>query len=234
MDIVGDSYYRIYYKNFKIENSSLSFDGPYDNPQLNIKAKYKNIRTDANGEQEIRYVVLSISGTRYKPQLAFRLEDENGIAITGQDESSNAFSYLLFGVSMKDVNSTNVRTDILNNLGSNVLSNVTSSYLSSLVREVAPFILNTEVNYWGGNIAQGTDIRITSEIGGALVRFGGKILNNINNAEVTVQYPLNKLLDINVSNNLLLEIKRELKTNSDFSNTNSIEYGVGLTYKINF
>ena len=76
-------------------------------------------------------------------------------------------------------------------------------------------------------------MRITSEIGGAIVRFGGKVLSDINNAEVSIEYPLNKLLGMNILNNLLLEITREVK-NTDFSIKNSVETGIGLTYKINF
>jgi hypothetical protein len=231
MEIVGDSYYRIYYKNFKIENSRLVFEGPYDNPQLNITAKYQNIRT-VNNEQEIVYVVLSITGTKKKPLLAFKLLNETGTEMGGSDETSNALSYLIFGVPQQAV-SGQYRADIFGNLGNNVVSTVTSSYLTNLVREVAPFILNTEVIYEGGGFTRGTDFRITSEIGGAIVRFGGKVLSDINNAEVTIDYPLNKLLNMNISNNLLLEIKREVK-NTDFSIKNSIETGVGLTYKINF
>jgi hypothetical protein len=231
MEIVGDSYYRIYYKNFKIEDSRLIFDGPYDNPLLQINAKYKNINT-VNNEQEIVYVVLKITGTRYKPELKFTLEDQNNVAMTGPDETSNALSYLIFGVPLKGV-SGQYRSDIFNNLRNNAVSNVTSSYLSSLIRDVAPFILNTEVIYEGGNFSSGTDIRITSEIGGAIVRFGGKILSDINNAEVTVEYPLNKLLNLHISNNLMLEFKREV-SNTDFSTKNAIETGIGLTYKIIF
>ncbi len=232
MDIVGDSYYRIYYKNFKIQNSKLIFEGPYDNPTLSISAQYQNIRTIQNNEQEIVYVVLSITGTKKKPLLAFKLLNEQGVELGGANETSNALSYLLFGVPLNSV-TVGSRTDILGSLGNNAISTFSSSYLSSLVRQVAPFILNTEVIYEGGGFTRGTDLRITSEIGGAIVRFGGKVLSDINNAEVSIEYPLNKLLGMNILNNLLLEITREVK-NTDFSIKNSVETGIGLTYKINF
>ncbi len=75
------------------------------------------------------------------------------------------------------------------------------------MRSIAPFIVNTEVVYNGGNISN-TDIKITSAFGDAIVKFGGKILSNINNLEVSIEYPLNKLLNINFSNNLLIQIAR--------------------------
>ena len=101
------------------------------------------------------------------------------------------------------------------------------------IRDVAPFIINTEVNYTGGNISSGTDIRVTSQLGGAIIKFGGKVLSDINNAEVSIDYPLNKLLNINVSNNLILEIYRQIRT-GDFTGDRTVYNGVSLIYKINF
>jgi len=232
MNIVGDSYYRIYYKNFMIEKSQLVFDGPYDDPKLQITARYKNIRYVENNNQEIVYVILNISGSRYKPVLTFKLQDNTETEMTGPDETSNALSYLLFGQPLNFGNAQ--RTDILSNLGNQAGSSIISAYLSSVVREVAPFILNTELNYKGGSFTGNTDIRITSEIGGAVIRFGGKVFSDINNAEVNVEYPLNKLLNMDISNNLLLVISRVIVTNTFFNSLNTIETGIGIAYKINF
>ena len=95
LNIIGDSYYR-FYKNFRINDSYLDFIGDYNNPELNIKAEYKNV-SSVNNVQEIMYVVLDIKGTRYKPELTLSLRDENGGQQRGNDAQTKAISYLLFG-----------------------------------------------------------------------------------------------------------------------------------------
>ena len=227
MDIVGDSYYR-FYKNFRINNSFLNFNGDYNDPSLNINAEYKNIRT-VDSKQEIMYVVLKIEGTRYKPELTLSLRSENGITQGGPQEQSDAISYLLFGAPL---NESGLGSTAVKSLGVNVVSGSVSSLLYAALREVAPFILNTEVIYTGGDLS-GTDVRITSAFGDAIVRFGGKIFSNISNLEVSVEYPLNKMFNLNVSNNLIIEISR-VYSNSLFNFNQGFETRAGLTYKIRY
>ena len=228
LNIVGDSYYR-FYKNFSITNSYLDFNGDYNNPSLNIKAQYKNIRTTTDNTQEIMYVDLDIAGTRYKPELTLSLTNDVGTKETGPEAQTKAISYLLFG---GPVIASNLGSSALTNLGNNVGSGLASSLLFEALRNIAPFIVNTEVIYNGGNLSN-TDIKITSAFGDAIVKFGGKILSNINNLEVSVEYPLNKLLNIDVSNNLLIQIARTY-SNSIFSSDGSFQTRAGLTYKIRY
>jgi TamB, inner membrane protein subunit of TAM complex len=225
LNIVGDSYYR-FYKNFRIEDSYLEFYGDYNDPKLDIVAEYKNIRTVNSGDQEIMYVVLDIEGTRYKPELTLSLRSEDGSTETGSEAQTKAISYLLFGAP------TLVGSSALSNIGTNVGSNVASSILYEAIRDIAPFIQNTELIYTGGDISA-TDIRITSAFGDAIVKLGGKILTNINNLEASVEYPLNKLFNMNVSNNLIIEIARVYST-SLFNLDQGFETRAGLTYKIRY
>ncbi len=228
LNIVGDSYYR-FYKNFRINDSYLDFNGDYNNPSLNIKAEYKNIRTTPDNTQEIMYVELDITGTRYKPELTLSLKNDLGNKETGPDAQTKAISYLLFG---GPVIASNLGTSALSNLGNNFGSGLASSLLFEALRNIAPFIVNTEVIYNGGNLSS-TDIKITSAFGDAIVKFGGKILSNINNLEVSVEYPLNKLLNIDVSNNLLIQISRTY-SNILLNSNAGFETRAGLTYKIRY
>lgn len=227
LNIVGDSYYR-FYKNFSIRDSHLDFNGDYNNPSLSIKAQYKNIRTVDNN-QEIMFVNLDISGTRYQPKITLSLEDENGNKKEGSEAQATAISYLLFG---SPLNTSGLGATALTNLGNNFGSGLASSLLFEALRNIAPFIVNTEVIYNGGNISN-TDIKITSAFGDAIVKFGGKILSNINNLEVSLEYPLNKLFKVNVSNNLLIQISRSYK-NSLFITDQGFDNRAGLTYKIRY
>ncbi len=232
MNIVGDSYYR-YYKNFAISNSSIVFEGDPINPRINIHAEYTNARTVDNNI-ETMYIILDITGTRKDPKLVFSLRDAQGVVTSGDNAQSDAFSYLLFGQPVSSSYISIAHTgSVLGSLGSSTGSGILSALLLSAIRDVAPFIINTEVNYTGGNVSQGTDIRITSELGGAIVKFGGKVLSDINNAEVSIDYPLNKLLNINISNNLMLEIYRQIRP-GEFTGDRTVQTGLSLIYKINF
>ncbi|MCX7877593.1 MAG: translocation/assembly module TamB [Ignavibacteria bacterium] len=230
LNIIGDSYYR-FYKNFRIEESHLDFTGDYNNPLLDIRAKYTNYSTNARGETEKIYVILDITGTRYEPKLTLSIEDEYGSVQSGPQAQTDAISYLLFGVPQSDVRGS-IGSSVLSNLGTNLGSGVASSLLYEALRNIAPFILNTELTYTGGDIST-TDIRVTSAFGDAIVRVGGKILTDINNLEVSVEYPLNKLFNINVSNNLVIEISR-VKSTSLFNVNDAFETRAGLTYKIRY
>jgi len=229
MNIVGDSYYR-FYKNFKIKDSKLIFNGDYMDPKIEIYAEYKNVRTVDDGT-EIMYVTLEIRGTRNKPKLTLKLKNEDMQDVTGSDIQSQALSYLIFGVPLGNV-MTGYGKNIFSGISENIGTGIASSLLYQALREVAPFILNTELIYTGGDI-KGTDLKITSGFGDAIVKFGGKIFSNINNFEVSIEYPLNKLFNIKVSNNLLLEISREI-SNSIFNNNQDFENKVGITYKIRY
>lgn len=229
LNIVGDSYYR-FYKNFSINDSYLDFNGDYNNPELNIKAEYKNIRTiPESNTQEIMFVDLDISGTRYAPKLTLSLKSDDGVRVTGSKAQADAISYLLFG---SPINASGIGSTALSNLGNTFGSGLASSLLFEALRSIAPFIVNTEVIYYGGNLSS-TDIKITSAFGDAIVKFGGKILSNINNLEVSLEYPLNKLLNINVSNNLLIQISRTY-SNTLYNNDAGFETRAGLTYKIRY
>jgi hypothetical protein len=224
LNIVGDSYYR-FYKNFSIRNSYLDFNGDYNNPKLQIKAEYKNVRTVDNS-QEIMFVLLDITGTRYQPKLTLSLRNDDGVRKEGPEAQTEAISYLLFGGPVAQGSTA------LGSLGNNVSSGFASSLLYEALRNIAPFVVNTEVIYNGGNLSD-TDIKITSAFGDAIVKFGGRILSNINNLEVSLEYPLNKLLNIDVSNNLLIQISRTY-SNSIFNSDQGFESRAGLTYKIRY
>lgn len=231
LNIVGDSYYR-FYKNFRIQNSYLDFIGDYNDPSLNIDAEYKNVRTintNSGSSQEIMYVVLEIRGTRYKPELTLSLRNENGAQQTGNQAQSDAMSYILFGAPLS---TSGLGGNAISSLGQSFGSGLASSFLYEALRNIAPWILNTEVIYTGGDIS-GTDIRITSAFGDAIVRFGGKILSDINNLEVSVEYPLNKIFNIDVSNNLMIEISRT-NANQLYNLDQVFQYEAALTYKIKY
>lgn len=234
LNIVGDSYFR-FYRNFKVNDSRISFTGNPSNPYINIHAVYDAVKgskglTDDGFNQGVQ-IVLDITGTAEKPELRLRMF-ENGQEVSGKDAQSDAISYLLFGVSREGLQ-PGQRLALAQNIGATTGSSYLSGLLTGAVRNIAPFIINTEINYSEGNVAQGTDIRITSEVGDAIVKFGGKVFSGLDNTEVSIEYPLNKLLHMDLSNNLVLEISRTIDETS-FEGTRSVQTGVKLVYKIRY
>lgn len=233
--ITGDSYYK-FYRNFKVQDSRIIFRGYPYNPTLDIHATYsaKQIASDitTSTASDNSVIKLDIVGTKNKPQLTLRLfvNDEE---VTGPDAQSDAISYLLFGVSKNSLLKGGQNVEVAKNIGTTTSLNYLSSVFGNALKDIAPFIINTELNYTEGNVATGTDIRVTSEFGDATVRVGGKILSGIGNAEVTVDYPLNKMLNMNLSNNLILEVFRVIDDNS-LSGLHSVLTGARLIYRIHY
>jgi hypothetical protein len=157
---------------------------------------------------------------------------QGGNEVTGSDAQSDAISYLFFGVSKNQLVSGQ-RSTLAGNIGATTSSAYLSSLFGNAMRDIAPFITSAEVNYSEGSIATGTDIRITSEVGDATVRFGGKIFSGLGNAEVVIEYPLNRLLNINVSNNLIIEVSR-IVDESGLNGGRSVHTGAKLSYKLRF
>ncbi|MGH2575340.1 MAG: translocation/assembly module TamB domain-containing protein, partial [Ignavibacteria bacterium] len=233
VDFAGDSYYR-FYRNFKVRDSKISFNGPPDNPELNIYAIYETKRTVQlldNPSTEIVKVILIIKGNAYNPEFTLKLE-EGGTEIRGADAQSDAISYLLFGVPKSQL-SPGHRSGLAKNIGISTGSTFLSSLFSDAIRTIAPFIVNAEVSYTEGDLAKGTDVKITSEFGDAIVRLGGRVFSDLTNTEVSVEYPLNKLFDIDVSNNLVLEISRTADFNTTITGDNrTITTGIKILYII--
>ena len=231
---MGDSYFR-FYRNFKVNNSKVSFAGNPSNPYINIHAVYDAVKGSQgisdNGITQGIQIVLDITGTAEKPEFKLRMFG-NGQEVTGKDAQSDAISYLLFGVSREGLQ-PGQRLALAQNIGATTGSTYLSGLLTGAVRNIAPFIINTEINYSEGNVAKGTDIRITSEVGDAIVKFGGKVFSGLDNTEVSIEYPLNKLLHMNLSNNLILEISRTINESS-LDGTRSVQTGLKLVYKIRY
>src|SRR4030095_6921320 len=98
VDVERDSYYR-FYRDFKLNESRIKFEGDLTNPILDIKGVYSGQK---NNEQLGTVttsdvdVVVTITGYANEPQIALKLY-VNGSEISASDAQSDAITYLLFG-----------------------------------------------------------------------------------------------------------------------------------------
>ena len=120
-------------------------------------------------------------------------------------------------------------------MGQSVGSYYASSYLTDALREVLPFIVGAEFKYSEGDVIKNSDIMVTSELGDATIKVGGHEVNNVNYLEFTIDYPISKLLNLNLPETLLLEIAREMLTYTSITTTDQqSRTGVKVIYKFRF
>lgn len=230
VELGPNSKYR-FYKNFDA-TGSVDFNGPIADPKLDINAEY---RTRTALDQYV--VTIEITGNLSNLNPPRFSVEQNGVDIGGLDPSTAAMSIILFGTPQV---SGSERNQVLSSIGANIGTMFVSDYVSNLVQEVLPFIVSTNINYVdsrSGNVAQNTSLDVTAEFGDATVRVGGQIFDNINNTNITIEYPLNSLLNIqSLSNNLILQVERVV----DPYNTGSTGFNDGtrtgalIYYRIKF
>jgi hypothetical protein len=235
VDAVGNSYYRLY-KNFKIGNSSVTFDGPITDPEIHLEAIHTGTKTTeqygttTSSEVQVKAI---ISGRVSKPVVELKLL-ENGAEVGGTDAQSDAITYLLFGKFRNEL-STTQRQSVATSVGTTLGSNYAASILSQTVRDILPFLIDAEFNYTEGKVAD-TDVQLTSEFGDATVKVGGQFFKEVKNFEFVVDYPVNKMLNLNLPETLLLEFFKQDLVNSvsGLNNQTSTNTGVKVIYKIKF
>jgi len=234
LDVVGNSYYKLY-RNFKISNSSVTFDGPISDPSIDLQAIYTGTKTtqqdgiSSNSEVQVK---ATITGRVSNPVVTLRLL-ENGGEVSSSDAQGDAITYLLFG-KFKNELSASERQSVASTVGTTVGSNYISSVLSQSVREVLPFLIDAEFNYTEGK-AEDTDVQLTSEFGDATVKIGGKLLKEVKNFEFVVDYPLNKMFNVDLPETLLMQFYRqEINNFSIGSDETSTTTGIKIIYKIKF
>ncbi|MCB0725005.1 MAG: hypothetical protein KDC73_09880 [Ignavibacteriae bacterium] len=229
--VLGNNAYYQFYRRFNAEGN-IKFSGPITEPGLDLTAEFTTVSSSSTETNDYR-VVLKVTGTAKEPKLDFQVY-ENGISVGGADPTSAAISVILFG-------KTNPGNDVLGSVGSNIGSLLVSDYLSSAIQDILPFIVNTNVSYsdsQGGSVVQNTDLSFTAQFGDATVRFGGQVFQDISNSNVVIEYPLNKLLGLNLPSNLILQVERvadpsSTSSSSEFSNK-EIRTGALIYYRIKF
>ncbi|MBI3788932.1 MAG: hypothetical protein HY276_11850, partial [Ignavibacteriales bacterium] len=237
----------------------LNFTGDAFNPELNVTAKYEGIyhsrnssdtskvasgalngaggsNADEPAEQKV-VVTLLITGTRDKPIVTAGLTRYD--LITNRelrqraDPGADALSFLVSG-SFKDELTQQDRASLLGNtmlLG--LTSSVLSGPLSDLLRKEFGVIKSVDVIYYGGSFQESADVRLTGEVGDAVIRLGGKVFNDINNANISVQLPMSGLLGSEKWRNLVLELERRVEGVETLEQRRESK-GLRLLYRIIF
>lgn len=251
--ISSRSYYN-FLKKFDA-TGSLKFVGPWDNPELNIVATYEGYRQGrvsesdpaAGAGKDLKTVVtLNIGGTRFEPNLRMSMKVQltpGGDLVDwsstagGGDVQSDAISFILTGKFREDL-TTGERAGIAADVGASTTTSVVSGFTSNLlsgildnfIRKEFPFIRSVDVSYQDGT----PTVNVGASPGLGYLRVGGRILNNINNANVSYQVSMGDIFNSSTIRNLFLEIQRRVE--NDFAGTNreDVTNEARLYYRFSF
>lgn len=227
---------RSYYNFFKRFNASgkLKFTGDLNNPELDITANYTGthtVLTDTLGAGKVETVLIQllISGTLSKPSVRIQMfvdgEDYQKVYPHGEVES-DAISFLVTGRFKDELTRGEVSMfteNLWSSTGAGLLSSIVSGVITGVLRDIlGGFITSTEVGYYSGF----RGLRITGNIGGAIVQIGGDIFTDISKSVVVVQYPLFKKL---FGGSLTIEYQRKPV---QFYQEKEILNKLGLYYRI--
>ncbi len=252
---VGKHSYYYFYKRFDA-TGKLKFAGALDNPEMDITAQYEGFRTPSRADsleamtlstsKEQRVVVtLKITGTRVSPKLAIGMtvDDKDGHPVEWQgDVQSDAITFILSGKFRDDL-TTSERSQIAAGLGtsvtSTVITGVTSSIFSGVLTdflrsELGGFIRQAEVTYSGGSVSESADLRLTGEVGKTVIRVGGRVFNDIGNANVNIQMPVGRIIGSPALEDLIIELERKVEGSNYATDEKKLTNGARVYYRITF
>lgn len=245
VEVTNRSYYNFIQK-FEA-TGKLLFTGDAINPELDVVARYEGVyrpdttallrasQSETPKEQRV-VVILEISGSRSEPKVKIGLEREQDgrlVRVTEGDQESDAIAFLISGT-FRDELSQQQRSALL---GGNILMGLTSSVLSGplseFLRREFGVIRSVDVLFYGGGFDQTPDIRVTGEVGDAVIRFGGRVFSDRLGPNVNIQLPMSSVLNSDRWRNLILELERRdelVETFDERRKSNSAR----LVYRINF
>lgn len=218
MELTGDvniqqnSYYN-FYKQFAA-TGRLRFTGDPLNPILDITAQYQGDHyadTSSTKAPEVVVVQLKITGTFDLPKVNISMTIDNN-PFQG-DPQTNAISFILTNQFENELTSSQ-KTSVANNLWAQAGAGLFASYGSSILSGILTnlfgrefsFIRSAELRYSSLSDFGNPDVAITTQFGSATIKVGGQVFSDINNTDVSIDYPLTEIL----GNRLYLQLSRRV------------------------
>lgn len=240
-----------FYRKFEARGR-LSFVGAPDNPELDITATYHGQRipvrqTPGQGDDfsamdrglpEPVEVRLHITGDRYEPKVAINLI-VNHVEWEG-DVETDAISYILTGRFQTELESGDYRSisadfgraipaTFMSGVATSLLSNLLSEFLRNEVR----FIRTAEIIWYGGNIMDTAELRISGELRNFYWTIGGRVFNDIGNTNFSFQIPMGPVFNSDRWTNLFLELERRSQSIEFYEDQRPVN-AARLYYSISF
>ena len=128
---------------------------------------------------------------------------------------------------------SSARRSVWNQVGPGVLSagtSVLSGALTSLFSREFSFVRSAELRYSSISDLANPDLAITTQFGKATIRVGGQVFSDINNTDVSVDYPLTQLL----GNMLYLQLSHKIVLNNQTLYQRETVNALRLFYQLSF
>lgn len=257
--VLNRSYYN-FLKRFEA-SGKLKFVGQWDNPELDIDAVYRGTRippsqstsiagssgakSTTSNEQTV-LVYLDITGTRYQPRLEMSMKIQEGVGkepidyasvVQSGDVQADAISFILTGKFRDELTSSD-KENIAESWGTTAGTGLTSTFLSTVLtnflQKEFSFIRSAELTYKGGNLQETADLRLSGVAGKGYWRFGGKIFNNLGNANVSYQLSLGEVLNAPSMRNLFIELERKVEGTEFVEESRKLTNTARMYYRISF
>lgn len=227
-----DSYFNYWGKRLAT-SGSLRFTRDPANPDLDLEALYTedyiNPSTDARRKV---FLTIFIKGTKDQPQITYDLrwdrKDGDRVVRSGGDVQMDAYAFLLTGQFMQDLSGgegeqTDIAAAIPGALGQQLTSTVLSAAATRFVNElgVGSLIKRVDFAHVGTEYSR---VKVTGKIGRAIIKYDGRI-NNPEGADVSVEFPLSKMLGIPWTN-LAVQLSRETFDEYYQATVQSQEYSI--------
>jgi hypothetical protein len=189
------SVYR-FYRNFTATGTISFTTGEIDNPELDIEVRYQGSRIFNNQRQnyEIRF---TIRGTRRNLSIGNWSYTIAGTAGTGDENKlfNDVVWLLLLGRTQEELESSvSASSEIGREVPLANLSTLASKAATELFRGIG-IVQDVQIDPTTGTFdIEQMRARITGQLGGITVRWGGTVGNPLQQAEFTVEMPLSELL----------------------------------------
>jgi hypothetical protein len=228
---LGPDSYFIFLGKRMTASGSIRFTRDPQNPDLDLTAVYSDYYIDPRTQVRRQvFVTVRITGTKNKMELGYdlRWDEPNGESVaSASDVKSDVVSFLVLGVFTKDVSGTEGDRSSLVEKSPEVLNQIASSLASSAATEflsragLQEYIKRVDIAGLG---TQESRVKLTSEIGRAIITYDGKI-NDLESSNMSVDFPLSRVLGIPWTN-LMVQISRKTLNESYESSAQSQQYSV--------
>ena len=121
------------------------------------------------------------------------------------------------------------------NLGFALASGMLTGPLSEAIRRNTwGYVQSVDVIYTGGQFKESADVRLTGQIGEAVIRAGGRVLNDPANANVSVELPFSSIIKSDQLRNLIITLEHRVEGVENIDEQRRASNGARLYYRIVF
>ncbi|MDX9758498.1 MAG: translocation/assembly module TamB domain-containing protein [Bacteroidota bacterium] len=228
---LGQDSYFIFLGKRMTASGTIRFTRDPLNPDLDLTAVYSDYYIDPRTQvRRPVFVTVRITGSKNAMKLDYDLRwdsDDGEQVTTSGDVKSDVVSFLVFGVFTRDLSSSEGDRSSLAEKSPEFLNQITSSIASSAATEflnqagLTEFIRRVD---FAGLGTQDSRVKLTSEIGRAIITYDGKI-NDLESSNMSVDFPLSRVLGIPWTN-LMVQVSRKTLNESYESTSQSQQYSV--------